>query len=458
MPDSTLTNSRIVAAYREKTPGSARLAKEAGDIFPSGLTHDSRRLDPYCLYVDRAQGSRKWDVDGNEYVDYFGGHGALLLGHNHPKVIEATHAQLDHGTHYGSGHELEVRWGALVKKLVPCAEKVRFTSSGTEANLMAFRLARAFTGKAKIVRFLGHFHGWQDHVAFGVGDHFDGSASTGVLPEIADNILLAPSDDIEATRSIIEGDDDIAAVILEPTGSGFGQVPVTRDFVAELRRIAEERGVLLIFDEVVAGFRASKGGAQEHFGIMPDLASLAKILAGGLPGGAVCGRADILDLLDFDVTAAKGIEKIGHQGTFNANPMTSAAGVTTLNIIDTTDATQRAIDQAVKLRRQINEVFEDEGVPWAAYGQFSEIHFFTNNAGIDVTPTKFDLFKVKHADFKADKTVTTRFRLGLMVNGMDLNGKLACKVSAVHSDEDLAATAASVRGAVHMLKEEGVLR
>jgi glutamate-1-semialdehyde 2,1-aminomutase len=191
---------------------------------------------------------------------------------------------------------------------------------------------------------------------------------------------------------------------------------------------------------------------------MPDLASLAKILAGGLPGGAVCGRADILDLLDFDVTAAKGIEKIGHQGTFNANPLTSAAGVTTLNIIDTTDATQRAIDQAVKLRRQINEVFEDEGVPWAAYGQFSEIHFFTNNAGIDVTPTKFDLFKVKHADFKADKTVTTRFRLGLMVNGMDLNGKLACKVSAVHSDEDLAATAASVRGAVHMLKEEGVLR
>ena len=137
MPDSTLTNSRIVAAYREKTPGSARLAKEAGAVFPSGLTHDSRRLDPYCLYVDRAQGSRKWDVDGNEYVDYFGGHGALLLGHNHPKVIEAAHGQLDHGTHYGSGHELEVRWGSLVKKLVPCAEKVRFTSSGTEANLMA---------------------------------------------------------------------------------------------------------------------------------------------------------------------------------------------------------------------------------------------------------------------------------------------------------------------------------
>ena len=171
MPDSTLTNSRIVAAYREKTPGSSRLADQAREIFPSGLTHDSRKLDPYGLYVDRAQGSRKWDVDGNEYVDYFGGHGALLLGHNHPEVVKATQEQLALGTHYGAGTELEVRWGDLVKKLIPCAEKVRFTSSGTEANLMAFRLARAFTGRNKIVRFLGHFHGWQDHVAFGVGDH-----------------------------------------------------------------------------------------------------------------------------------------------------------------------------------------------------------------------------------------------------------------------------------------------
>jgi glutamate-1-semialdehyde 2,1-aminomutase len=458
MPDSTLTNSRIVAAYREKTPGSARLAKEAGEVFPSGLTHDSRRLEPYSLYAERAQGSRKWDVDGNEYVDYFGGHGALLLGHNHPKVIEFSHGQLDNGTHYGSGHELEVRWGKLVKKLVPCAEKVRFTSSGTEANLMAFRLARAFTGKQKIVRFLGHFHGWQDHVAFGVADHFDGSASTGVLPQIAENIILAPSDDIEATRRILEGDDDIAAVILEPTGSAFGQVPLARDFVADLRRITEERGVVLIFDEVVAGFRASKGGAQEHFGIMPDLASLAKILAGGLPGGAVCGRADILDLLDFDITAEKGIEKIGHQGTFNANPLSSAAGVATLEIVDTTDATQRAIGQAVKLRRQVNEVFADEGVPWAAYGQFSEMHFFTNASGVDVKPTTFDPFTVRHADFKGDKTVMNRFRLALMVNGMDLNGKLACKVSCVHSDKDIADSANAVRGAVHMLKEEGILR
>ena len=457
MPDSTLTNSRIVAAYREKTARSAALAAEAREVYPSGLTHNSRHLDPYCLYVDRAQGARKWDVDGNEYVDFFGGHGALLMGHNHPDITRAVHAQIDKGTHYGSGHELEVRWGQLVKKLVPCAERVRFTGSGTEANLMAFRLVRAFTGKNKIVRFHGHFHGWQDHVAFGVTDHFDGTASTGVVPGIADEILLAPADDIEETRRILTSHDDIAAVILEPTGSGFGQVPLTKDFVAELRRVTEERGILLIFDEVVAGFRAAKGGAEEHFGIMPDLASLAKILAGGLPGGAVCGRRDILDLLDFEVMAAKGREKIGHQGTFNANPLSAAAGVAMLEAVDTTDITAQAIAQAAKLRDKVNRVFEEEKVRWAAYGQFSEIHFFTNPKGMDITPSGFDPFALKRVDFKADKTTVTRFRLGLMVNGMDINGKLAGKISAVHSDADLDMAADAVRGAVHMLKNEGAL-
>lgn len=457
MPDSTLTNSRIVAAYREKTPGSAAYAEDARKVYPSGLTHDSRRLTPYGLYVDKAQGARKWDVDGNEYVDFFGGHGALLLGHNHPDIVRAVHAQIDKGTHYGSGHELEIRWGQLVQKLVPCAELVRFTGSGTEANLMAFRLARAFTGKNKIVRFHGHFHGWQDHVAFGVSDHFDGSPTPGVVPGIADEILLAPPDDLEETTRILTTHDDIAALILEPTGAAFGQVPMSKDFVSALRDITAKQGILLIFDEVVAGFRAAKGGAQDHFGIMPDLASFAKILAGGLPGGAVCGRADILELLDFDATSAKGKEKIGHQGTFNANPMSSAAGVAMLEAVDTTDATARAIAQAAKLREQVNAVFEEENVPWSAYGQFSEIHFFTNPGGMDIRPSTFDPFALKRTDFKADKDVLTRFRLALMVNGMDINGKLAGKISAVHGDDDLAMAADAVRAAVHMMKGEGAL-
>ena len=146
-------------------PGSGALFERARKVLPSGITHDARYLDPYSIHVARAKGPRKWDVDGNEYVDYFGGHGAMLLGHSHPAVIEAVKRQMDLGTHYGSSHELEVRWAELVCELIPSAEKVRFTASGTEASHMAIRLARAHTGKDKIVRFVGHFHGWHDNVA-----------------------------------------------------------------------------------------------------------------------------------------------------------------------------------------------------------------------------------------------------------------------------------------------------
>ena len=167
MLDERSTNSTIIAAYRQRTASSEALATRARRVLPSGIVHDSRHMDPYSIYVNRAEGARKWDVDGNEYVDYYGGHGALILGHNDPRVIDAAQRQLNLGTHYAACHELELRWAELVQQLIPCAERVRFTSSGTEANLMALRLARAYTGKSKLVRFKGHFHGWQDHVTFG---------------------------------------------------------------------------------------------------------------------------------------------------------------------------------------------------------------------------------------------------------------------------------------------------
>ncbi|HAA92703.1 MAG: aspartate aminotransferase family protein [Rhodospirillaceae bacterium] len=457
MPDDFLTNSKIVAAYREKTPGSADCANEAREHFPSGLTHDSRRLRPYGLYVDRAQGSRKWDVDGNEYVDYFGGHGALLLGHNHPVVTAAVHDQVDKGTHYGSGHRLEIDWGGLVKDLLPCAEEVRFVSSGTEANLMALRIARAHTGRDKLLRFKGHFHGWQDHVAFGVSSHYDGTPTPGVLDGIADNVLLAPPDDIDETKRIIEANDDIAAAIIEPTGSSFGRTPVTKEFLAALREITAERGIVLIFDEVVSGFRASPGGAQQVHDIIPDMASLAKIVAGGLPGGAICGTKNLLDHLDFDVADSKGFEKIGHQGTFNANPLSASAGVATLTMVRDETPTQDAIDIANSIRAKVNKVFADEGVKWACYGQFSELHFFLNPDNVDIEPENFEFMHRKCDFFKTNEEIATKFRIGLMVNGVDINGKLAGKVSAVHSEEDADKTADAVRGALDMLRSEGAL-
>jgi glutamate-1-semialdehyde 2,1-aminomutase len=323
--DSSQTNSAIVADYRARTGGSAVLYERAAKVLPSGITHDARYLDPYSIHVSRAVGPRKWDVDGNEYVDYFGGHGAMLLGHSHPAVIEAVKRQIELGTHYGSSHELEVRWAELVCELIPSAEKVRFTASGTEASHMAIRLARAYTGKDKIVRFIGHFHGWHDTVAAGATSHYDGTTTPGVPQSVADLTILMPSDDVGAVVKLLESRDDIAAVMFEPSGASWGQVPLPPDFIQTVRDVTTKRGVVMLMDEVITGFRWSSGGAQKAFGVTPDLCILAKIVAGGLPGGAVAGKREILDLIDHASTAAKKQERIGHPGTYNANPLSAAA-------------------------------------------------------------------------------------------------------------------------------------
>ena len=322
---------------------------------------------------------------------------------------------------------------------------------------MALRLARAFTGKSKLVRFKGHFHGWQDHVAFGVTNHFDGTATPGIIDGIAENVLLAPPDDIEATRRIFEAHDDIAAVIIEPTGASFGQAPVTREFVAELRKIATEHGVILIFDEVVTGFRVTPGGAQQHYGITPDMCSLAKILSGGLPGGAVTGRADIFELLDFEKAAEKGFEKIGHQGTFNANPMSAAAGIAALELIAKGDICTKASATAANIRTRLNEVFEEEQVPWACYGDHSGFFLFTNPGNDDITPSTFDPYAQSSEILKraSPGDLVTRLRLGIMTNGVDMSAKPGGVVSAVHTENDVDKTAEAVRQTVRMLKAEG---
>lgn len=458
MTAATLTNSPVVTAYQAKTRGSAELARAAGDIFPSGITHDSRRTLPYGIYVEKASGARKWDVDDNEYVDYYGGHGALLLGHGRPEVMAAVQAQAVRGTHFGACHAQEITWGNLVRDMVPSAETVRFTSSGTEANLMALRLARAHTGRSKIVRFKSHFHGWHDHAAFGVSNHFDGTPTPGVLADIAANTILAPSDDIAETRRILESDDDIAAVILEPTGASFGLLPVSPDLLPELRDITSKRGIVLIFDEVVTGFRVSTGGAQAHFGIMPDLTSLAKILAGGLPGGAVTGRADILEWLDFDIAAKKGFEKIGHQGTYNANPMSAASGIAALSIIKDGNANDIANAQAAKLRQMCNAVIAQEGVPWACYGEFSAFYFFLNPDGLAVDPQNFDARAIGHAALNAKSPLGEKLRLALLVHGVDISGKPGGTASAAHTDGDLEHTAEALRAAIGMLRAEADLK
>ncbi len=456
--DSAGTNSRIVSAYRARTPGSRELAAAAQDYLPSGIAHDSRHVDPYGLYIDRAAGPYKWDVDGNRYIDFFGGHGALILGHGHKVVTAAVGEALARGTQFGASHAGEIAWAAAIRRLVPGAERVRFTSSGTEATLMALRLARAFTGRDRLVRFLGHFHGWHDHMTSGYTNHFDGSPTPGVLDGVAQASLLLPPGDIAAVRAAFAAHDDIAAVILEPTGSSFGQVPLDAAFSQELRALCDAHGVLLVFDEVVTGFRATKGGAQAAFGVRPDLSSFAKIVAGGMPGAAVAGRKDILDLLDFAATAAAGREKIGHPGTFNANPVSAAAGIAALGILAETDAADRAIATAGRLRQAVNELLAREGVPWAVYGTFSGFHLFMNPERREVDPVEFDASACSMMELKAQpKHLAQRLRVALMVHGIDTNGRIGGFTSATHTDDDVAETAAGFAGAIAMLRAEGEL-
>jgi len=457
MPDAALTNSPIISAYRQKTPGSEALWRRAQDSFPSGITHDSRHLEPYGVYIDHALGPRKWDVDGNEYVDYFGGHGALILGHNNPVVAEAVTAAYAKGTHFGASHALEIEWAEQVRRMVPCAEKVRFTSSGTEATLMAVRLARAYTKRPKIVRFRTHFHGWNDHMAPGQANHFDGSATAGVLDGVASAVrLVDPNDKTGLAAALAEG--DVAGVILEPTGSSTGMVPIAPGFLEFLRDATSAAGALLIFDEVVTGFRVAPGGAQEATGVTPDLATFAKIIAGGLPGGAVAGKAEIFDLLDFEKARAGGFEKIGHQGTYNANPVAAAAGLAALKQIAAGGVCDKANAYGDAMRAGFNDVIRKAGIPWAAYGEHSAVHIFTNPEGRNIGPDSFDALDIPFMELKANaRDSAQKLRLAMLINGVDITGWPGGTISATHGDAELAETIAAFEKSLGMLKDEGVV-
>jgi glutamate-1-semialdehyde 2,1-aminomutase len=304
------------------TRGHIDLADRAKRVLPGGSTHTSRTYDPR-IYVARSSGSRKWLIDGTELVDYTMGHGALLLGHAHPAVVEAVREQVGRGTHYGAAHPLEVDWAELITSLVPSAEKVRFTASGTEAGMLALRVARAATGRDRIVKLVEHFHGWSDVVSAYLDS--DGLPRTppGVPHAIGDLTTVVPADDPTPLEDAVQRG-DVAAVILEPSGAHYGRLPLDPSFVSAARAACTATGTLLVFDEVVTGFRVAPGGMQSVLGITPDLSVLGKVMAGGLPGGAVAGRADLLDLF---------ISTIAHPGTFNANPLSAAAGIATLGLV-----------------------------------------------------------------------------------------------------------------------------
>jgi glutamate-1-semialdehyde 2,1-aminomutase len=341
---------RITEEYIKKHPKSAANAKKAAELFPDGVTHDNRRFNPFAIAMERGLGPKKWDIDGNEYTDFRTGHGAMILGHSHPAIVKAVAEQVAKGTHLSSSSELEVKWGSLVKQLVPCAERMRFTSSGTEAVMMAFRMARTHSGKTKIIKFQDAFHGWADGPY--VGTDTD-NLNNGIPKQTRETMVILPYD-IAAVERTLDNDKDIAAVIFQ------GNKVINPSFIQQLRAVTKQRGVLFIIDEVVSGFRWSRGGCQELYGVVPDLSTMAKILAGGLPGGAVAGRADVVD------TVTKG--KIAHPGTFNANPLSAAAGSTALAIVAKEPVGETADRLAARLRKGLNDVMSKMEVPGCAYG------------------------------------------------------------------------------------------
>jgi len=458
MANDSAVESSILATYRARTRRAAELNRQAVELLPSGIVHDSRRTLPYGIYCERGLGSRKWDVDGNEYVDYYGGHGALLLGHQHPQVLGAVEKQLGKGMHLAAANELEVRWARLIHEMVPSAERVRFTSSGTEATQLAMRLARAATGRPRIVRFQSHFHGWHDQVAFGVNDHLDGSPNAGVLQEVARNTTLVAPNDVAAVERVLADCGDVAAVMLEPIGSSSGAIPTAPEVLGALREITKKHGALLIFDEVVTCFRVSPGGAQALYGITPDLTAMAKIVAGGMPGGAVGGRRDVLDWLDFDASAAAARERINHQGTHNGHPLSAAAGIATLEIIRDSDACAKASETAAQLRAQMNEVLEAEGVPWAVYGDHSFFHIHSNPQGEAIRATAFNPGTLKIDALKGkNESMLGKLRLAMLNHGVDLKGWRGGIVSCAHTAEDVALTLDAWRESLRALKAEGDL-
>lgn len=430
---------------------STQWTERARRVLPAGVTHDMRFLRPHPIYIERAEGPYKWDVDGNRYIDYWMGHGALLLGHRHPTVLAEVHDALNAATHAGGCHRREVEWAELVVELIPSAERVRFTASGTEATMLALRLARAATGRPRIIKFEGHFHGWHDYAMFGVNPPFDRPGSLGI-PDVLDSTITVLRPDLELVAAELARG-DVAGVILEPTGASMGLVPIGEEFLRGLRRLCDDTDAVLIFDEVITAFRFAPGGVQALTGVLPDVTALGKVLAGGLPGGAVAGSAEILDLMNFSTAGGKSAQRVPHTGTFNASPPVAAAGASTLRLIADGHASRRASELGESLRKGLAEVAQRRQAPWTIIGEASIFHW------LPIDAASLDVSTLGGADFTAETerrkgargpTTTEAMRLALLQRGVDFPGYEGW-LSVAHSAADIDFTIAAFDDALDEL-------
>lgn len=369
------------ATYRRTTPGSRALHEKAAAAMPGGTTRTTTYFDPYPLYIERGEGCRVWDVDGTERIDMLGNYTAMILGHAHPKVVEAIGRQASRGTAFAAANPIEVQLATLLCERVPSLDAVRFCNSGTEATMFAMRLARAFTGRPKIARIEGGYHGTHDYAEVShhpvVADAGPPDApiaqpdSIGTPAWVLEQTVVLPFNNPDAAEAILRRHGgEVAALILEPVIGAGGVIAATPEFLERMRSVTSELGMLLIFDEVIS-LRVAPGGAQEMYGVTPDLTTMGKIIGGGLPVAAFGGRAEVMSLLDprREGSMAQG-------GTYNGNPLGMAAGLAAMKEL-TPDVYAELNRKGARVGEMLEEVFASHDVPVQvnAVGSMFALHF-----------------------------------------------------------------------------------
>ena len=428
-----MTLERAVTDYQAKTPRSRQLFEEALRVMPGGNSRTTTFFDPYPFYISRGEGARIWDADGIERLDFNGNYTSLILGHANPQVVKAIQDAAVNGMSFPGPSEHEIRLAEILTTRIPGMEVVRFANSGTEATMHAVRVARAFTGRAKIAKFEGAYHGTHDWVLVSVAPDpaTAGSRkrpksvawSSGVPPMVVKHVVTLPWNDADACEKILQKQGgDIAALIIDPLLANAGLIPVRESFLEKLREVTQRLGILLIFDEVIS-FRVGRGGAQERFNIRPDLTTLGKIIGGGLAVGAFGGRADVMNF--YDPRDGKG--RINHGGTFNANPLTMAGGIATMEQL-TPEAYARLDALGDRLRDGVRRLLRKKGYAGQITGVGSL--FWLHHS------------KKKLSDYRSarpeDPKAPARTFLGLVNEGVLLSqrGLGACSLAMTDGDVD----------------------
>jgi glutamate-1-semialdehyde 2,1-aminomutase len=417
--------------YRRTTPTSRALHERAVKAMPGGTTRTTTYFDPYPLYIDRGEGCRVWDLDGTERIDMLGNYTAMILGHAHPRVVEAINKQAARGTAFAAANPIEVELATMLCERVPSLQLVRFCNSGTEATMFAMRLARAFTGRPKIARIEGGYHGTHDYAEVsthpapaeaGPSDRPSAAAdSIGTPRWVLENSVVLPFNDPDAAERILRGEgDSVAAVILEPIIGAGGVIAATNEFLQRLRSVTTELGMLLIFDEVIS-LRIAPGGAQEVYGVTPDLTTMGKIIGGGLPVAAFGGRADVMEMMD-----PRRRPNLPQGGTYNGNPLGMAAGVAALKEL-TPDVYDELNRKGARVKDQLTEVFDSHGLHAQVNGVGSliAIHF------TDVPVTDY------RSKATSNETITHEFFLALVNHGVLMAPRAMGALSTPMAEHDI---------------------